>query len=280
MSQSEDPFYIGYQSSAPAPLGRFLRRVVGALWLLAIAVSLIVVLGQQPFAAAVFEFGQLRSFEGTLLSVPQPMLLVARPGEQAGTETWSTYVLVNPGKLGVTEIEGLSGRRVRLEGTLIYRDDQTMIEIVPDSIKAIGDGAALSGSIVELGEHRLVGEIVDSKCFMGVMNPGNLKPHRACAARCISGGIPPILLVRQPDGTARHLLLVGPQGEAINKQVLDFIAEPVEITGALEKHWDKFVLKADPARIRRLDAEALRGAAELPGGADRAEGGLRPAGAK
>ena len=28
-------------------------------------------------------------------------------------------------------------------------------------------------------------------CFLGVMKPGRSKPHRACAVRCISGGIPP-----------------------------------------------------------------------------------------
>lgn len=245
-------FYVGYQPQPPAALGRFLWRVVFGLWGLAVVVSLVAALGQHPFAAAVFEFGQLRTFEGTLLSVPQPMLLVERPGDTAGIERLSTYYLVNPGKLGVKGVDALSGRKVRLEGTLIYRDDQTLIEIVPESLKAIGDGVELDDGVVELGQWSFVGEIVDSKCFMGVMNPGNLKPHRACAARCISGGIPPVLLVRQPDGTARYLLLVGPTGEAINDEVLEYVAEPVELRGHLERHFDKFVLKADPATIRRL----------------------------
>ena len=250
---SQDEFYVGYLPQAPKQHGRFLWRVVGGLWALAVAVSLVAVLGQQPFAAAVFEFGQVRSFEGTLLSVPHPMLVVDRPGDTSSATAVTTYYLVNPGKTGVTGIDALSGRRVRLRGTLVYRDDQTMIEIAPTSLQATeGDAAAATG-IVDLGEHTLVGEIVDSKCFLGVMNPGNLKPHRACAARCISGGIPPILLVRQQDGPARHLLLMGTNGEAINQAVLEFVAEPVEISGRLERHWDKLVLKADPARIRRIE---------------------------
>ncbi len=250
MSAPEE-FYVGYRP-APTGLGRFLKWITAGLWLTGMTVAAIVVLGQQPFAAAVFEFGTVRTFEGTLVTTPQPMLLVERPGAGAQAATVSTYMLVHPGKLGATGIDDLNGRRVRVEGTLIYRDDQTMIEIVPDSLSAVGDGRMPGGAGVDLGEHRFVGEIVDSKCFLGVMNPGHLKPHRACATRCISGGVPPILLVRRPDGTVRHLLLVGPKGEAINRQVLEYVAEPVEISGRLERHWDKLVLKIDPRRIRRL----------------------------
>lgn len=36
----------------------------------------------------------------------------------------------------------------------------------------------------------ITGELVDSKCNLGVMNPGSGKVHRDCAARCVSGGVP------------------------------------------------------------------------------------------
>ena len=53
-----------------------------------------------------------------------------------------------------------------------------MIEAVPESIKLDGTGA--SGPLpsgpaqlaTSLGRQTLVGEIVDSKCYLGVMNPG------------------------------------------------------------------------------------------------------------
>lgn len=247
---AREEFYVGYQPQAPTGLGRFLKWLTAGLWLTGMTVAAVVVLGQQPFAAAVFEFGTVRAFEGTLVTAPVPMLVVERPGASAATS--SAYALVNPGKVGVTGVDHLNGQRVRVDGTLIYRDDQTMIEIVPATLAAVGAGRSPKREVVNLGEHRFVGEIVDSKCFLGVMNPGHLKPHRACATRCISGGIPPILLVRRPDGTARHLLLVGPEGEAINKQVLEYVAEPVEISGHLERHWDRLVLKIDPRQIRRL----------------------------
>ena len=92
---------------------------------------------------------------------------------------------------------------------------------------------------------------MDSKCFLGVMNPGQLTPHRACAIRCISGGVPPMLLVRQSDGSAIYLLLVSSGGKAVNKQVLDLVAEPVEITGEVERQGELLILRADPATYRR-----------------------------
>jgi hypothetical protein len=105
---------------------------------------------------------------------------------------------------------------------------------------------------VSLGEHTFIGEIVDSKCFLGVMNPGQLKPHRACAVRCISGGVPPVLLVRETNGTARYLVLVSRDGKPVNKQVLNIVAEPVGIRGELVRQGQMLVLRADPATYQRL----------------------------
>lgn len=245
-----DEFYVGYLEQAPPGIGRAVRVAVGGLLVGAVLVSLGAVLGQSPFPAARFDFGDVRTFEGTISLDPQPVLLVSRPGEGAGQ---SPYLLVGPGKHGARDIvAAAAGQQVSLQGTLIYRGDQTMLEVLPDSVAVQGPGSSDGGS-VSYGEQTLLGEIVDSKCFLGVMNPGNLKPHRACATRCISGGIPPILLVRQPDGTARHLLLVGAEGEAINADVLPYVAEPVQVTGQVEQRQDMWILRVDPTTIQRLE---------------------------
>src|SRR4030095_4982537 len=117
-----------------------------------------------------------------------------------------------------------------------------MIEVSDGSIH-VADASALqrpsaTGSPVSLGKQTFVGEIVDSKCYLGVMNPGALTPHRACAIRCISGGIPPVLLVRQPNGPPLYFLLVSREGKPVNKQVLTLVAEPVSITGEVQRQGD------------------------------------------
>ncbi len=78
------------------------------------------------------------------------------------------------------------------------------------------------------------------------------EPQRSCAARCISGGIPPVLCVRDESGTAAYLLLVDPSGRAVNERVLDYVAEPIEITGEVIRVGEQLVLRADPADYRRL----------------------------
>ena len=93
---------------------------------------------------------------------------------------------------------------------------------------------------------------MDSKCYLGVMNPGQLTTHRGCAIRCISGGIPPVLLVRQTNGPALYFLLVSRDGKPMNKQVLNMVAEPVQITGEVERQGELLIVRADPATYRRV----------------------------
>jgi hypothetical protein len=195
-----------------------------------------------------------------LVSDPYPRLLVKRPGGVVAAEKSSSYSLVAPFKFGLKPelIGALAGKMVTLKGTLVYRDDQTMIEAEPGSIKEQPASAtpadAMSSSPVSLGRQTLIGEIVDSKCYLGVMNPGRYIPHRACAIRCISGGIPPGFLVQAPDGPAEFFLLVSADGRPVNREVLDKVAEPVRITGEVVGQGDTLMLRADPAQIQRVGA--------------------------
>jgi hypothetical protein len=60
-----------------------------------------------------------------------------------------------------------------------------------------------------------------------------------------------VLLVRQKNGPAIYFLLVSSKGEPVNKQVLDMVAEPVEITGQVERQGELLILRADPSTYRR-----------------------------
>jgi hypothetical protein len=79
-----------------------------------------------------------------------------------------------------------------------------------------------------------------------VMNPGSGKVHRDCAARCISGGIPPIFVTL--DG--EQFLLVGPDGSAIAPDALrEFIAEPITIKGEALRRGEARMLRVDAAKL-------------------------------
>ena len=84
------------------------------------------------------------------------------------------------------------------------------------------------------------------------MKPGNAKTHRACAIRCISGGVPPVLVVRTPAGNRSYYQLTDLAGGPVNRRILDKVALPVEITGELLRYGDVLVLRAAPETYRLL----------------------------
>ena len=249
-------FYVGYSPKAPQTLAGFVRRIVFAIGLLAVIVALVLTFGQMPFANSIFEFGKLRTFEGTIETRPYPALLVARPGETGRAQTgedekYSRYFLVAPGKHGADYlVAALDGKQVSLQGQLIYREGGTMLELAPGSIKPLDTGPASRADMRDLGAVTLTGEIVDSKCYLGVMNPGQGKVHRDCAARCLSGGIPPIFVT---SNGGEQFLLVGPGGNALGRDALrDFVAESLTLRGELLQRGDSRLLKIDPQELRHM----------------------------
>ena len=242
-NSDNEEFYIGYAPRPPRRIARTIFRVVVGLNALAATVALVLLLVQRPFARSTFEFQQYREFAGELELKPYPALLVVRPG---GNE-YSRYLLVAPGKHGAdAEVRSFAGKAVHLRGSLIYRDGQTMVELVPGSVKVLKKEPAVV-SFATVGEVTLTGEIVDSKCYLGVMNPGRTKVHRECAARCISGGIPPAFVTA--DG---FYLLVGGDGRSVRHEVLDWVGETIEVTGTVQRSGETLILRAEPGSFRRL----------------------------
>lgn len=254
MRPSSDEFYVGYLPAAPPRIARVVRRVVVGLIVAAAAVAVTLVAAQAAFPVAVFEFGAPGTLRGRITDDPVPALLVDRPARTSLDAAVSRYLLTVPGKHGAENvIGGLAGHAVELEGTLIYRDGVTMVEIVPGSVRDQGAAPGEETAVRRLGRVTLQGEIVDSKCFLGVMNPGQAKPHRACAARCISGGAPPMLVVAGDGGDYHTVLLVSGDGRSLVRDLLPYVAEPVEITGELERAGDLWILRSDRSTLRRLE---------------------------
>lgn len=226
----ESEFYVGYLP-IPGELKKIIRRVVVALGVTVTVVAAILVAGQHRFAASTFEFQKYHEFRGTLLAEPYPALAI--PGQGL------PWLLVGPGKHGAAGLGELDGREARLKGERIFRGQDHMVELLPGSLSAGGAGDSPTPAI-ELGYVQLTGEIVDSKCYFGVMNPGNGKVHRDCAVRCISGGIPPAFLVRDAEGRTTTLLLAH-----WRRELLDHIAEPVTIRGRLVRLSGRLTLYAE-----------------------------------
>lgn len=238
-----DDFYIGYEAAMPAGLARHLGRVALGLVGLACALALTAVLAQAPFTDGVFEFGRERSFEGLLSVTPYPTLRVGPDSRRI----W----LVGMGKHGATsEVNGVDGRRVRVTGTLIERDGETMLQVGASGISPLPSPAVHVPPLHRAGPKTLEGEIVDSKCHLGVMKPGEGPVHRDCAVRCLLGGVPPLLVVRAADGSGtRKVPLVDLDGSALDLDLEPWVARPVRIRGVLYRRGAEQFLGFDQGAV-------------------------------
>jgi len=247
-------FYIGYLPKMPESIKRIIRIFVVVVLIVGIAFAVLFATGQQPFANSVFEFGNIKEFEGTIQAKPVPFLLVDKNQESNGLPTFFRYPLVGEGKHGVgDDVTSLDGKRVRLQGTLVLRDGLRLIEVVSSSVSLVaGPKGEDEGEPMSLGNMTLRGEIIDSKCYLGVMNPGNKKAHRDCAVACLRGGVPALFLVKDEKGNKSELWLLSDTGEAINDQILEYVAEPLELTGRVTRHGDQLYYWVKPSTIKRL----------------------------
>jgi len=219
-------FYVGYRSRAPEALARFLRPRILALSIGAGALIGLLLVAQRPPDAATFDFGAPTTLEGVIRETPYPTLALA-----ADEGTPIVAVLLGRfGKLGVADrVGGLGGKHVRLKGELAYRDALTHVEIDPESIEIVAPGTSPEAATQPLGELQLRGEIVDTKCWAGVMNPGRGKVHRSCAARCLAGGIAPALPTKGADPEV--FLLVDHERRPISAALSAIAGETVTLRG-------------------------------------------------
>jgi hypothetical protein len=254
-----EEFYIGWIAKQPKGIAKFIRKYLIALTAIVLSIALLLGLFQKKFSTGNFEFGILTQVKGIYFDKPVPNIRVVTGKDIWGIESFVTIPLIGYGKHGaegtIGDIEqekriSLNGREVTMKGTLLYNDGKLLMQIDPNDKPLVNAGIAeISNERLffakDLGTLNLKGEIVDPKCFFGVMKPGEGKPHQDCAARCIIGGMPPVLKVTGTDGRQNYYLIVGANGEKINGAVKDYVAGPVEINAKAVQYNDWIVLYVD-----------------------------------
>jgi hypothetical protein len=250
-ARQQDEIYVGYLPVPPRQR-RFLRRSVPVtLWILC-AASFLWARSQHTPAAAVWEDGQPIKLHGLVISDPYPILFTVD-----GSGASQAILLVEAGKHGSHKrFAGLNGRAATVSGWPLHRDGRRMLELEPTGAAVSADAASPLSvpppAMKPVGAVTLRGEIVDSKCFLGAMKPGEGKTHKECATLCIRGGIPPMFVTRDAAGAATYYLLQDPSGGPIDPAMFPLIADPIEINADLATWGDQNVLKVRPESIRRL----------------------------
>lgn len=258
--EDRDEFFVGYLP-VPVGLARFARgvAVLALVGLAGLAAALTSV--QRPLGQGQFAWDTESEYCGRLQTSPIPGIWTRPTGAAADIPFTGAFLpLVGEGKHGPgPQLLAAGDRDLALRGHRIERYGKQLIEVTGEiagpSTAMTAPGLAPPAQ-VPLGRQRLRGEIVDSKCWFGVMKPAQGKAHKDCAIRCISGGAPPAFVVRSAGADGRErtlvLLLTATDGAPLGPRILDLVAEPVEIEGEVSRLGDQWVLSTDPATIHRI----------------------------
>ncbi|MCB0704097.1 MAG: hypothetical protein KDC34_02265 [Saprospiraceae bacterium] len=257
-----DEFYIGWQAD---PTPSYKRKKLQGFWLLlaiAILAAGIIAFAQGPFSTASFEYGSPRELSGVLERWPVPSLVIHQ--QDGAVESQQRILLVDAGKRGAAPLldqwektagKSLDKHTVRLAGTLIYFDGKAVLELTQGekALLETGEEQELEVQYSDRQRQTLLGEILDSKCFFGVMKPAEGKPHKSCAVRCLSGGIPAVFKARGSGDTEEYFLILDADGQPANSLLLDYTGEPIALCGesVLYNDWQLFYLDKEQP-IRRL----------------------------
>lgn len=245
-------FFVGYLPF-PAGLKPFYRIIIPALMLAGLLAIYLYAAPTPRVGTGSWDLSTEVSLTGTVALAPYPMLITEERANHP-------LLVVQIGKIGAEDVLApFIGQTVSISGWMIERGPWQMLEIEgAGSVSMVTDAAPLAMPEASPGMFAsLQGEIVDSKCMLGVMRPGSGKVHRDCAALCVMGGMPPMLLVKNDAGAKAAYLLTGPNGEAIGRDLVPHIAVPVELAGQLHRVGDITVMRVSPNAVADLRGEAL-----------------------
>ena len=125
----DDEFYVGYVPTMPPRMAARLARVCAGVALVVILGAAVVLLSHRRLETSQFDYGRPRRVGGVLERRPYPSL------QLDGQRTW----LVSPGKAGADALlADVPDGPATLQGSLIARGRQTMLEVVPGSVASAG----------------------------------------------------------------------------------------------------------------------------------------------
>jgi hypothetical protein len=162
----------------------------------------------------------------------------------------ATILLVGEGKVAArAAVSSLRNKHVRASGTPLHRGELTLLELNAP-LESAGGGAELPDPAKPQSLREFRGEILDPKCFAGAMKPGDGKTHKACAALCLRGGIPPVFR----SGGQLYLLVdqdLNPFAAAALQRIIEHVGDDVTVVGGVTTIGHLKVLAIDAGTIRR-----------------------------
>ena len=254
-------YYIGWNDKIPDRNKKALKKILIPTFVLIPVIAFVLVFFTKPFTDHTFELGSVKEFTGVYFGKPFPVLFLDKGQFPKGFDPYA--MLVGYGKSGATglihSIESfqgsLSGKKIKIQGTLIYGDGKILIELTKKEnslLDILNHNKRQSQELLKAKNVELKGEILDPKCWFGAMKPAEGKVHKSCAIRCISGGIPPVF--RTHDGSRNtYYVLKGEKGRDISREILQYIGEPLLISGKVFKQNGWQIININPKEIKHAN---------------------------
>lgn len=258
MSTQRDSFYVGYLPM-PKPV-RLAVWVIAPLLLVGVVATAAILASTQddpgPAVWTQLDESPTGPVELTGIYLKQPYPAVWSNGQ--------LHLLVRQGKFNAAKAAQAAGIKhgdpIQATCYTLSRDGQYLYELVND--EAITAATVQSESLKNEALPKLVvmnpasqrptkqaiGEVIDPKCYLGAMKPGDSVTHRACAILCLKGGIPP-MLVDKRDETPVYYLLTDHEGNGIHaansalplEKLLPYVGFSAQITGTPMLHGNQLV---------------------------------------
>ena len=261
----QDDLYIGWQAKAPASYAKVTRLAIIFILLLTLGIAILYPINQAGFSNSTSELGKFTQIEGVIYKYPVPMLKV-----KSDAGIYHNLLLCGFGKQDAFETinyleekhGNLEEQSVKLNTEMIYFDGKTILEVPFFKNKDVSvqklDKPFPERKAESLGQISLEGEIVDAKCYLGVMKPGYGKIHRSCGVRCISGGIPALLITQNGEGNANYFIITGEDGSSIQDKLLPYVGKAVKVSGQLEKVDEWMVLRISTTNIQQYSSQEFK----------------------
>ncbi len=241
--EKDKPFFVGYLDM-PDQLKKFYWPLGIVMMLISLSMGYTLASAQKSSATASWDTSQTETVQGFLQVAPYPVLHRVDPDNPKETQS---ILLVQQGKYSADAVAlPFHNQFVTVRGFPIRHGGWSMLEITGEGdIQLDKEGEAssigkLAGLVTpaSLGSVSLSGEIIDSKCYLGVMKPGEGTVHRACAEVCLLGGMPPMLVVRGHDNQRYGYILTNADGTSVSAEYAASAGHLRQVKGALIRMGD------------------------------------------
>ncbi len=258
---SKESFFVGYLP-IPSRLSKWLGAITAGLAIALATLATLMGLGQRDPGSAVWSVDKTEQLSGRFFINPYPRVVTPASADSPAT----SILLVGEGKVGVAQrLRDFDGQQITLPGHWLRRDDFALFEVA-DAVPATPSPTPLQPPAVaparttSTAPLTFSGEIVDPKCYCGAMKPGDGKTHKACAALCLRGGIPPAFVAERSAPSSAHpaecWLLTQADGRGFTPESVEvlvpFVGDRVTLQGHPVVIDGQRYLQVDPATVHRL----------------------------